>query len=176
VSFDIGETRNAVRVTGRVLHAGKEEPAGRVDSDLGDDNIVSAQQIPTLRTGAVAVAERSHPLSPWRLGRVVNGEVVPRYIPEFITDDTVRSNKEAKALAQRVLNDRLRQAVSVSFDTMVVPHIEPGDMMRVLYGDFDARARLWQFGFSLTTDGSMSVGYHRRVSRPARPRRQVNRK
>ena len=161
VSFDMSEARNAVRVVGRNLHEGKETGKG--------DNV---EQIPTEQTGGVAVAERSHPLSPHRLGR--NG--TPRYIAEFIVDDTIRSNKEAVKVAERTLRDRLRQAVEVSMDVLPVPHLEPGDTIGVSYGDIEATARLQQFGFSLTSDGSMSIGYTRRVSRPSRSRRRVNRK
>jgi hypothetical protein len=156
VSFSTAEMKNAVRVTGRSMGVGKE--------DGGED-----KQVPTETMGGVAIAPRAHPLSPWRLGR--NGD--PWFIPEFISDDTIKTNKEARALARRTLRDRLEQAVEISFDSLPIPHLDEGDLVRVRIEDEVMTTRLRSFGIPLTHDGTMPIGYVRRVSRPRR--RRVNR-
>lgn len=106
------------------------------------------------------VAKRSHPLSPWRLGR---GDV-PLYLPEFIEDDEIRTKKDAREVAKRHLRRGLIQSVDVTFDSLPIPHLEPDDVCRVHTEQFSARFRLAQASIPLTADGKMSVGYLRRVT------------
>lgn len=156
IKFDLTEMRNAVRVTGKTLHEGKEKGA----------------QIPTHVVSGEAWAPSNHPLSPRRLGRTLNdGTVVPRYIPEFVTNDAIRSDREATRLAEHVLADRLAQQVDVSFDALPVPHLEELDLIRIAYEDMRMTARLREFTLPLTNTGVMSVGYVKQVSVPKRRRR-----
>lgn len=103
-------------------------------------------------------ADRSHPLSPWRLGR--NGQ--PRYLLETIEDSAIRSQAEARRVAQATLTNRLLQNVEVAYDAMVVPHLDPGDHIGTKTADFAVTSRLGTFTIPLTVDGRMSVGYMRR--------------
>jgi hypothetical protein len=105
-------------------------------------------------------APRSHPLSPQRLGR--NG--VPRYLVEVIDNDSIRTLKEAKALAATRLESRLLQHVDVAVDTLPLPHLEPMDMLRVSTSEFAMSFRLRQASIPLTSAGQMSLGYLKRVS------------
>lgn len=155
VEFDLTEMRNAVRVTGKTLGQGKEKK----------------QQVPTHVVKGEAVAPREHPLSPWRLGRKVGDEIIPRFIPEFVTNDAIRSDQEATKRAKQLLEDRLTQQVDVTFDALPVPHLEELDMIRISYDDLKLSARLREFSLPLTHDGVMSVGYVKRVSKPKRPKR-----
>jgi hypothetical protein len=113
---------------------------------------------------AVAVAPRSHPLSPWRLGR--NGE--QRYLVEEIDNDAIRSSKEAKRRAEAKLEDLLTETVGVTFAAIPIPHLDPLDVVRVVTDDFTANVRLRKFSLPLTTGGEMTVGYHERVKRDAK--------
>lgn len=152
--FDMTEMRNAVRVTGKTLHEGKEQ---------------KGPQQPTHEVNGSAVAPSEHPLSPRRLGRkIADGSIVPRYIPEFVTNDAVRSDQEADRLAKRILDDRLAQQVDISFDSLPVPHLEEMDLIRVAYEDMRLNVRLKQFSLPLTHAGTMSVGSNKRVTKPRR--------
>lgn len=115
------------------------------------------------RVRGIAVAPTSHPLSPARLGR--NG--VPRRLVLRVENDHIRSHAEANRKAKRILEDRLRQTVEVTFDALPMPHLEEGDLVRVQTPDSVVAFRLRQFSIPLTTDGDpvMSVGYLKRTRR-----------
>lgn len=106
------------------------------------------------------VAPASHPLSPQALGR--NG--VPRYLPAFVQDDTIRSVAEAKVVADHQLSQGLLEAVTASLDVLPLPHLEPGDVVTAYTDEGHVTFRLSSFSLPLTTGGSMSVGYLRNVS------------
>jgi hypothetical protein len=162
IAFDMTEMRNAVRVTGKTLGEGKER------NKEGDP---AKNQLPRHVVKGEAVAPEGHPLAPGRLGRTLrDGSRVGRVIPEFVTNDAIRSDQEATRRARQILDDRLAQQVDVSFDALPVPHLEELDMIRVSYGDLRMQARLRRFALPLTHGGVMSVGYVKRVSRPRRSR------
>jgi len=105
-------------------------------------------------------APSSHPLSPQKLGR--NG--VPRYLLEVIEDDAIRTKTEAEEKAGAVLNDKLLQTVDVSFDAMPIPHLEPGDMVRIQTEEYATTFRMREFSIPLVAGDSMSVGYQKRMA------------
>lgn len=107
-----------------------------------------------------AVAPANHPLSPVRLGR--NG--VPRYLIEEVQNEAIRTAAEARDLAQRKLNDRLRQHVEVTFDCVPLPFLDPGDMLHAATDDSSVTFRLNQFSLPLRAGDAMSMGYLRNVS------------
>lgn len=111
---------------------------------------------------AVAGAPRDHALSPWRLAR--NG--VPRYLLETVEDQSIRSVTAAQELADRVLSQRLLEAVEVKFDSIPIPHLDAGDMVRVQTPEFTTWFRLRQFAIPLAPSGApvMPVGYLKRVT------------
>jgi hypothetical protein len=146
VSFSDADTVNDVRVVGR-------QPRG-ADSPVT----------------ATATADRSHPYSPARLAR--GGRRGYRSV--VVTDDTIGTKAEAQALADRLLARSLAQSVDVSYDCVPVPHLDAGDLGATTFGDMSMRNRCWRFGIPLTHEGTMPVGYTRRVSSPL-PRRRVNR-
>lgn len=114
---------------------------------------------------AYATAPSTHPLSPWKLGR--NG--VPRYLMEVVQNSAVTNTTEATAYARTTLNDRLLQAVDVSFDAMPIPHLDPADMARLNTEDYSNAFRMSKYSIPLKAGASMSVGYLNKVS--VRPRR-----
>jgi hypothetical protein len=127
-------------------------------------------QPPKGSKGAVSAsvfAPADHPLSPKRLGRTG----APRHLVERIEDQSIRSHKDAKALAERVLAKRLRETVDVSFDSLPIPHLDVGDMVRVQTPDFTLKFRLVKFTIPLAPNGDpvMSVGYLKRLT----PRKQA---
>lgn len=109
------------------------------------------------RPRAVAMADPTHPLAPGRLGR--NG--VARHLVESIQDDAIKSNAEAARRAKSVLDSRLLATVEVSFDSLRVPHLDPGDLVSVRTDAGALAFRLEKWTFPLG-EGSMSVGYTKR--------------
>lgn len=114
---------------------------------------------------AAVTAPRSHPLSPWRLGR--NDE--PRYLVEEVDNDHVRSSKDARALARRTLDSRLLEGVTTTFDALPVPHLDPLDVVRLATDETSITFVLNQASLPLVHSGVMSVGTVRRVT-PAKGR------
>lgn len=143
INYELGELKNAVEVTGQPANGKK-----------------AAVQ-------AVAFAPKSHPLSPFRLGR----PGTPRFLVEVVEDQDLRSDAAAKRVADRILEDKLLEAVEVTFDSLPVPHLDPGDKVRVRTESFTARFQLRRFSLPLGPTGEpvMTVGYTRRLT-PARRR------
>lgn len=114
------------------------------------------------RVRATATAPSSHPLSPARLGPSGN----PRRLVEVMEDDSVRSVKAAKQRAHDLLDDRLREVVEVTFDALPVPHLDPGDLVRIKTEDFTTSFRLRRFSIPLGSDSAaaMPVGYLKRTT------------
>ena len=92
-----------------------------------------------------------------------------------MSDDQITITKQAKRVAQDKL-DRLGWSyVDVNFESLVIPHLEPRDIIDVDAGDWRERVQLTKFTIPLTADGTMSIGRHlhtRRVTRrtPVRKR------
>lgn len=114
----------------------------------------------TPKASHVAFAQPSHPLSPQRLGR--NGD--PRHLVEVVEDDSIRSKAEARRVANRILRDRLREVVEVTFDSLPVPHLEPGDLCRIVHDDLALEFRIRTWSLPLSVSGPMSVGTLKKVS------------
>lgn len=139
------DAKNAVRVVGKKPKGAKEK--------------VRAQ----------AVAPATHPLSLKR--PVAGGEEVRIYRAAFVEDSSIGSKREAQRVANRTLKQLLVASVSVEFSSLVVPHLDPGDVVTVQTADFTAQTRLAKFTVPLNSSATMSVGYHRRINRPTKPRR-----
>ncbi|WP_166139616.1 hypothetical protein [Nocardioides ochotonae] len=139
VSYELTDLKNTIQVLGK-----KPEGKGKQ------------------RVRAQATAPRDHPLSPWRLGRTG----APKYLPETIEDTSIRTRKDAAERARATLSARLAETVTVAFDSLPIPHLEPGDKVRVKTGDFTTTFYLRQFTIPLTPSGDpvMSVGYFKKTT------------
>lgn len=111
------------------------------------------------------VAPKAHPVSPWRLGR--NGK--PRFIVTEVSNDALRSRRDARQIARRILSNGLRESVTASFDALPVPHLDPLDVVRLATDDVSLTFVLRQASIPLLHSGTMSVGALRRVT-PSRKR------
>ena len=114
------------------------------------------------RPEAVRKLPRTHPLSPWKLGR----HGTPRHYVERIERDGVRSKAEAERVARRRIADHKLQTLEVAFDAIPLPHLEPGDWARLHTDDVGMGFRVRAFSIPLTAGQPMTVGYRRRVSKP----------
>lgn len=121
---------------------------------------------------ARVVAKKSHPMSPWSLGR--NGG--PRYIPLVIEEDSIETDAEALARARRELKLGLLGGVEVMYDTLVIPHLEELDIVTLNSDRFSTMHVLRQFAIPLTAAGTSSIGYVRNVKTSRRALKQRSRK
>ena len=142
VSFSTDDVKNVVSVTGGIPKGSKTA------------------------VRAVAHAPTTHPLNHGRLGR--NG--VPRYMVEFVEDDTLTTTAQAQARADAILAPLLLETVQVQFDSMPVPHLEPHDVVSLRTDNFSANFRLRQFTIPLVTGSPMPVGYVRKLTPKRRSR------
>ena len=145
LDVDLDNLRNIVVVTGGVPAGAK----GRIQK--------------------VAQPEARHPFHAKNLGRNGKG----RYIREDITDDAITSNEVAQNLANDKLWEHLQATISVEFESLVIPHLEPWDVIRVEAGEWTWETQVGKFSIPLTTDGTMSVGknFTTRIVRGFRPKR-----
>lgn len=115
--------------------------------------------------GYRAVADRSHPLSPWTIGR--GGQ--PRSIIHVVQDTSVRTTAKAKALALRTLKADLLMSLDTQFDALPNPLLEEYDPYRITTPTWADSGALQKMSLPLTADGVSSIGSNRKVT----PRRQV---
>ena len=153
VAFSMDEVANAVWVKGGKPKHGKPKNW----ADLTDQEKEDLRKEWDKERGVryFHTAPRSHPLSPWRLGR--NGE--PRYLLHVIDNDAIRSEKQARTIGRRVLHHKLRQLVEVTFDSLPVPHLEPEDRVRVHTDQLGMTLRVGQVSIPLKHDQAQSNGY-----------------
>lgn len=148
-SFSANEFHDVIWVKG-----GRPKGTERRSDDDGTPNATYVG--PGVR--AAAVAPNSHPLTIDRNGQRL-------FHVRTIDDDHIRSIGPAQALANRELDDSLRQDVAMSFDAIPVYHLDPGDWVRCRTSSFVRGMRLNTFSLPLlVTNGSMSVGYASRRS------------
>lgn len=185
---------------GNVLWAFRDGPGGSIITDpevtYGSDGVVNAvivrggekktakkkdgqpdtadpkkEKPPKVRY--TAVAQRSHPLSPWRLGRQgSDGVVRPRYLLQVVNNSKIRSKAKAREIGERVLDHGLMQGTSATFDSLPVPHLDLGDPCRAVTDAVNVRFLLDQFSLPLSAGEQMTVGYQRNVSPRRRKRRR----
>lgn len=132
--------------------------------------------VPTGKKQAISVtatAPRSHPLSPWRLGRHLrDGTLVPRWLLETVENTTLRTAAEAREVARNRVEASLLESVDVSFDSLPLPFFDPLDLARLDTTGAGMVFRIRSFSIPLGATEGMSVGANKRVSvRPRRARR-----
>jgi hypothetical protein len=135
VSYDMSTVANTVRVVGATPAKAKRPVVG------------------------TASAPRTHPLSSAALGR--NGK--PRVILAELADDHLKTTAQATSLARAHLETILRESVEVTFDAMVIPHLEPEDVYTVNTPTLGFNGRLKKMTIPLK-GGPMTVGYNARRS------------
>lgn len=156
VGFSSENLRNAAWVVGGVPKAKKTDETAAKEKERG---VRHWENLP-----------RKHPLSPWRQGREVDGDIVPRYLLERIENKHIRSDKAAEKRAQALLHRRAKQQVDVAFEVLPAPHLEEEDMIRIDIDGVSVPIRLGDFSIPLKHDQLMSIGVMRRVSQSERRR------
>ena len=110
------------------------------------------------RVSATVWLPWEHPNSAQSLGR--NG--APFVLPKVISDDQLRSRKACRRRAVQERNRAAAAAVSASFDTLPVPCLDEGDLVRATDGSQEVRVRADEWTLPLV-DGPMTVGAAKRV-------------
>lgn len=113
ISYDLSNVRNIVRVKGAI-------PKGK--------------KVPVTATVGLA---KTHPLNHWALGR--GGS--PRVMMEVVTDDNQKTVGQCRTLADRLVKSYALQAVDITFDALVAPHLEPYDIYTLKTPDISMTAR-----------------------------------
>lgn len=120
----------------------------------------------TVPLSAFAVADATHPLSPASLGR----NSVPRYLRWDVSNDVLTKQADVQTLANTTLPQVLLDSVSMSFESMPVPHLEESDAIMVtdVFTGVSTAAtqRTWAIGDN--TSATQPNGFLRRVSRSSR--------
>lgn len=112
-----------------------------------------------------AVAPRSHPLSPYRLGRTVSGEKVPSYHVHEVDLPHVKSKKVANQRAHTILVNKLRQSINCTFESFCLPMLDAGDVGAIFTGNADiAEFSISEFSLPYVVGNNMSVGFMKRVT------------
>lgn len=158
VTFDITSVRNTVWVKGGKPKAKRRPNETRAEFETRQDKERGVQ--------FRAVANRSHPLSPWRLGRPDS----PRFLVHVIENDHIRTEKAARVRANQDLAELLRQHVDVTFGAFPAPHLELLDLVRVDCEDFALTFRLRDFSIPLHVGAAMTVGSMKNVQARGRHR------
>ena len=113
ISYDLSNVRNIVKVKG-AIPKGKKTPI----------------------TATVGLA-KTHPLNHYALGRASK----PRVMMEIVEDDNIKTQSQANTLARNLVNSRALQAVDITFDAFVAPHLEPYDIYTLKTPDISMTAR-----------------------------------
>lgn len=108
----------------------------------------------------------NHPFAPSNLGT----DAAPRYLPLIVNRPHIKRKAACFTVASDQLRKHLVDGFDASFEALPIPQLEEGDRIRVRAGDVDHSQALGKFTIPLTTDGTMSIGYHKRAKvRNVRP-------
>jgi hypothetical protein len=135
LSYDLSTVRNAVTVKGAT-------PEGK----------------PQIR--AHRYLPPGDPASAVSLSR--NG--VKRQLMEIVDDSTINTQAAADARANEVLAAVRVGNVAFDFDSVPIPHLEPGDSFQLSTRDVSLQLRVTQFSIPLKAGSAQSNGTHRRIS------------
>lgn len=147
-TFDATQVVNAVRIEGTKKQKGKPKTSKSTSTKPE-------------KVAVTAVARPAHPLSPARLGR--NG--AGRFLPLVVTGNEYSGQKDAAAMANRLLRDGLSAATAVATVTCVpFFHLDNDDMLSVQTDTTRMRVRFGEGSIPLGVGGDMTIGAQKRVS------------
>lgn len=113
---------------------------------------------------AVEHLHDAHPLSPSNLAK--NGH--PRYYTLFVDADNLKTWAECKDRARDELRKHKDSGVTVEFESLPIPFLEEGDMVRATAKSFHYDFPINQFTLPLGASDPMTVGYTTKTSKYAR--------
>lgn len=140
-AYDLNKTINAVHVRGRKHKKGKKRIEYR------------------------AVAKRSHPLSPWSIGR--NG--TPRYLWLEIDDDSITTKSQAKKVARGELRSGLLAGIQVSFSGLSLYTLQEQDIVVIDVDDYAGKTRMDSFTIPLVAGVDQTYNFLKRTRPKGNP-------
>ena len=143
VTFDALTARNHVVVTGAKVTVGKKPNRRKV------------------QRRAHATLQADHPLSPWALRRGRVGAEVRRHMVEFVEADNLKTDKQCRDRAERVLGERSRDGLDLSFECLPFPMLEELDNVRISTADYSLDLPLQRWSLPLRAGAPMVVGWSR---------------
>lgn len=135
ISYDISNVRNTIEIIGGTPKGSKKQLVYRTSIDPGN------------------------PLSPDQLAR--NGQ---RRWMVHSEQTNITKQSDAWARAQDLLFQYMTTAMTVSFDSLVVPHLEEGDVVNLAYAGQHFEFMVANFTIPLGSGDSMSVGRNTRIT------------
>lgn len=148
VDYDLSRVTNAVVVIGK-----KPKKKGKGGKD--DTSKPTRKRRPMY----TAIAPKKHPLSPFKLAR--NG--VKRFLWISIEDDSLRSVKECRARARRLLARGLGAYTDIRWEGIPQPRLQEGDMVAISLPGFFATTPLKQWNIPLRAGVDAQYGTIKKV-------------
>ena len=102
----------------------------------------------------------SHISSPSALGR--NG--VKRYMVETSEDDALNTQKEVDNAADDLLESVKTANVGFDFDSFVIPHLQPGDVVHLSTPEISINLSMGEFAIPLVAGNAQSNGLIKKIS------------
>lgn len=124
------------------------------------------------RVRGLAQLRPGHQLSSTSLAR--NG--VKLFVVHRLENSKVKRSTAATAIAERILEDKARVGVEVSFEALPIPFLEENDLIRVVTDEGTHQFRLQRFVLPLSVSAGMQVGVARRPSAYQRRRNRGGRR
>lgn len=134
------------------------DSTGLVNTVRRDGALPSSGSAPTFTD---YIKPSTDPLSPESLGRIVDGTLVPRYLIDIQQSDALKNIGDVTSAVSRALTEFKNQSVDVTFDSLVIPHLEPNDQctLQTTIPGLTISFRLRTYSIPLNASGVMTVGY-----------------
>ena len=109
---------------------------------------------------AWAFLPKDHSLSPHNLA---TGGCVHRKVNQT-NNQGFREPKGLLDYTQRRLHEDAEEAVATAWESLVAPHLEPGDRVGIRTRAFSGNYNLWQYSIPLLPEGTCTCGFNDQVS------------
>lgn len=121
---------------------------------------------PKKPVSALVVAPRSHPLSPWKIGRGTQGR--GGYLTFREDNSHIRTTPKAVARGQALLVEYLSMQTQATWDALPIWHLDGFDTVNLATETFSATVQVKKFSLPLRADANMTCGYQRDLRKPRR--------
>ena len=109
----------------------------------------------------VLATAKAAPADPFSAQSLACGGV-PQWIREDVTTDST-DKRAAQTLANSTLDNLMHAAVSVEFESLIVPHLEPRDVIRVVADTWEWDLQVTKFTIPLGASQAMSHGRNAQI-------------
>lgn len=131
-----------------------------VESDVDDEGVTNRFRVKG--NGSIDIVRTIpawHARSPQNLGRLdSDGNLVPRYLPLVEENDDIRTRAEAVEVAEQMRADHMQDTGKITWEGLIVPHLEPRDAIQIDAGGIVMPSRLREASWSLRSN-TATYGY-----------------